>query len=109
MAKVELRTRRGNDWTDRFPAIAAAARELPVRSAVLDGEAVVPDEAGRSNLSALQVALGSRHGLGHRADAARAATDREAGADRTEGGREARRRVGSARAAGRGGAPRGDG
>src|SRR6476661_7077768 len=34
-SRVRLRTRRGNDWTDRFPAIAAAARELPVRSAIL--------------------------------------------------------------------------
>src|SRR4051812_40931226 len=65
--RVCLRTRRGRDWTDRFPTIAAALRELPVRSAILDGEAVVLDEAGRSSFSALQVALGSRHGPGHRA------------------------------------------
>src|SRR6476619_256621 len=65
--RVRLRTRRGNDWTDRFPTIAAALRELPVRSAILDGEAAVLDEAGRSSFSALQVALGSRNGPGHRA------------------------------------------
>src|SRR6476646_5533055 len=46
--RVRLRTSRGNDWTDRFPTIAAALRELAVRSAILDGEAVVLDEAGRS-------------------------------------------------------------
>jgi bifunctional non-homologous end joining protein LigD len=65
--RVCLRTRRGLDWTERFPVIAAAARELPVRSAILDGEAVVLDEQGRSSFSALQAALGSRHGPGHRA------------------------------------------
>src|SRR6476659_2713527 len=27
--RVCLRTRRGNDWTDRFPTIATALRELP--------------------------------------------------------------------------------
>src|SRR3954452_9956152 len=41
--KVCLRTRRGHDWTDRFPVIAAALCGLPVRRAILDGEAVVLD------------------------------------------------------------------
>ena len=39
-AGVRLLTRRGNDWTDRFPLIAAAAGALKVRSCLLDGEAV---------------------------------------------------------------------
>jgi len=38
---VTILTRRGHDWTDRFPSIRDAAKELPVRSAVIDGEAVV--------------------------------------------------------------------
>src|SRR4051794_19593575 len=33
--RVRLRTRRGNDWTDRFPTIATALGELPLRSAIL--------------------------------------------------------------------------
>nr|WP_155755932.1 ATP-dependent DNA ligase [Rhizobium leguminosarum] len=41
---VRILTRGGHDWTDRFPAIAAEARRLPVATAILDGEAVVFDE-----------------------------------------------------------------
>ncbi|TPG40524.1 hypothetical protein EAH79_11505 [Sphingomonas koreensis] len=40
-------TRSGLDWSDRFGAIVAEAATLPVRSALLDGEAVVMDEDGR--------------------------------------------------------------
>ena len=38
---VRLFTRRGHDWTERYPAIAAAAAKLRARSFTLDGEAVV--------------------------------------------------------------------
>lgn len=61
---VHLDTRGGHDWTARFPSIAAALRKLCVRSAILDGEAVVLDEGGVPSFSALQVALGSRKGPG---------------------------------------------
>jgi bifunctional non-homologous end joining protein LigD len=54
---VALLTRRGNDWHDRFSAIVAAARELPCRSALLDGEAVVFDSRGLSSFQRLQNAL----------------------------------------------------
>jgi bifunctional non-homologous end joining protein LigD len=54
---VRLLTRRGLDWTDRFPGIAEAIREFPAGSAILDGEAVVEDEHGVSSFSALQDAL----------------------------------------------------
>jgi hypothetical protein len=36
---VRLFTRRGYDWTDRYPAIAAAAAKLRAKSFTLDGEA----------------------------------------------------------------------
>src|SRR6187402_1722222 len=36
--KVTIRTRRGHDWTDRFPAIARAFGALPIHNAVIDGE-----------------------------------------------------------------------
>jgi ATP dependent DNA ligase domain len=36
-----LFTRRGHDWTGRYPAIAAAAAKLRAKSFTLDGEAVV--------------------------------------------------------------------
>ena len=38
---VRLSTRRGHDWTERYPAIAGAAAKLRARSFTLDGEAVV--------------------------------------------------------------------
>ncbi len=59
--KATIRTRNGHDWTRRFPAIAAALAKLPVRSAVLDGEAVILDERGRSSFAELQADL-DRHG-----------------------------------------------
>lgn len=45
-AGVRLLTRRGNDWTDRFPLIVAAMSALKVKSALIDGEAVCCDETG---------------------------------------------------------------
>jgi bifunctional non-homologous end joining protein LigD len=59
-------TRRGHDWTDRFPAIRHAAKALPVRLAVIDGAAVV-EVNGIASFSALQAARGAREGPGHRA------------------------------------------
>jgi bifunctional non-homologous end joining protein LigD len=51
--RVELRTRTGLDWTDRFSNLAAAFATLTTSSAIIDGEAVVEDETGVSNFSAL--------------------------------------------------------
>lgn len=51
-----LLTRNGQDWTRRFAAVANAARALPVDDAVLDGELVALDEAGRSSFGLLQQA-----------------------------------------------------
>jgi bifunctional non-homologous end joining protein LigD len=59
---VRIITRGGHDWTHRFPAIAAAAKNLGVATAILDGEAVVLDEQGRSDFGALQRSLGGRGG-----------------------------------------------
>jgi bifunctional non-homologous end joining protein LigD len=59
---VRILTRGGHDWTSRFPAIARAAKDLGVGSAILDGEAVVLDNQGRSDFSALQRSLGGRGG-----------------------------------------------
>lgn len=50
-------TRSGLDWSQRFPSILSDARKLQVRSALIDGEAVVVDADGRSNFQALQNAL----------------------------------------------------
>jgi bifunctional non-homologous end joining protein LigD len=54
-AKVYTRT--GLDWSDKFPEIVEAAREMEVGSALLDGEIVKLDESGKSNFSALQQAI----------------------------------------------------
>jgi ATP-dependent DNA ligase len=51
--RVRLFTRRGYDWTDRYPLIAAAAAKLRASSAVLDGEAVCCDDAGVANFERL--------------------------------------------------------
>ncbi|MFA1676893.1 non-homologous end-joining DNA ligase [Rhizobium mongolense] len=57
---LRIITRGGYNWTDRFPAIVAEARRLGVQTAILDGEAVVLDDQGRSDFGMLQRALGRR-------------------------------------------------
>ena len=52
-ATVGLFTRRGFDWTERFPAIARAAAGLRVESFTLDGEAVVCGPDGIADFDAL--------------------------------------------------------
>lgn len=59
---VRILTRGGHDWTHRFPAIAAEAAQLGAATAILDGEAVVLDEHGRSDFGQLQQSLGGRGG-----------------------------------------------
>lgn len=55
---VRLVSRGGKDYTARFPAVAAALKNLSAgRSFVCDGEMVVPDESGRSDFGALARAL----------------------------------------------------
>ncbi|MGO6879495.1 non-homologous end-joining DNA ligase [Rhizobium ruizarguesonis] len=66
---IRILTRGGHDWTDRFPAIKQAALWLPVGTAILDGEAVVLDEQGRSDFGLLQQALGGRGGKKSSSDA----------------------------------------
>ena len=43
---VTLHTRRGYDFADRFPLVVAAVARLPVRSCLIDGEAIVCDANG---------------------------------------------------------------
>jgi bifunctional non-homologous end joining protein LigD len=52
-ATVRLFTRRGYDWTDRYPAIAAAAGKLRAKSFTIDGEAVVVGVDGVAVFDAL--------------------------------------------------------
>jgi bifunctional non-homologous end joining protein LigD len=50
---VRLFTRRGHDWTDRYPAIAAVAAKLRAKSFTLDGEAAVSGADGVAVFAAL--------------------------------------------------------
>ena len=43
---IRLITRRGNDWSDRFPLVIEAVNHLKVRSCLIDGEVVCCDEQG---------------------------------------------------------------
>ena len=52
--RVRVFTRNGYDFTVRFPKIAVTIESLPVRSCVLDGEAIVVDETGLSVFDALR-------------------------------------------------------
>ncbi len=51
--RVRLFTRRGLDWTNRFPLIIEAARRLQTSAFVIDGEAVWLDDAGMSQFDRL--------------------------------------------------------
>jgi bifunctional non-homologous end joining protein LigD len=54
---VSIYTRRGLNWADRMPSIARALTGLKVRSAVIDGEAIVIGEDGLSDFFMLHAAL----------------------------------------------------
>ncbi len=53
--EARIRTRRGLDWTDKFSAIATAARVLP--DCIIDGEICALDEHQVPSFAALQAAL----------------------------------------------------
>ena len=53
--EVTLKTRKGLDWTAKWPAIAAAASSLP--DCIIDGEICALDENGAPDFAALQAAL----------------------------------------------------
>ncbi len=61
--KVRLFTRKGLDWTAKFPSVAQAVGKLPAKTALIDGEVVVEDAKGISRFSLLQQDLSAgRHG-----------------------------------------------
>jgi bifunctional non-homologous end joining protein LigD len=64
-AGVKLYTRTGLDWTEKFGDIVQPLADLPCRSALIDGEAVVLDGNGKSDFGKLQVAIaeGGGHGI----------------------------------------------
>src|SRR5215210_2695694 len=62
---VRLISRNRKDWTEAFPEVVDAARELAVRNALLDGVVAVMTPDGRTSFEALQHAFsgGSRRAL----------------------------------------------
>jgi bifunctional non-homologous end joining protein LigD len=60
--RVTLLTRRGNDWTDHFPAVRDAVARLPAQRLLLDGEVTVVLPDGRTSFQALQNLLGGGRG-----------------------------------------------
>ncbi|HKA76496.1 MAG TPA: DNA ligase D [Pseudolabrys sp.] len=60
--RVKLLTRKGLDWTRKFPTVADAIAKLPAKSALIDGEVVTEGSDGVSSFSLLQQELkASRH------------------------------------------------
>lgn len=57
--QTKLLTRNGLDWTGRFGRLAGDIARLPLKTALIDGEAIVEDEHGRSDFPALVAALKS--------------------------------------------------
>ena len=53
-AGVQLITRAGNDFSGRFPFIASAVGQLPVRSCLIDGEAILCDENGLADFELIR-------------------------------------------------------
>ena len=55
--RATVYTRTGLDWTEKFRPIVRPLADLAVTSALIDGEAVVRDAAGRSDFGLLQQAI----------------------------------------------------
>jgi bifunctional non-homologous end joining protein LigD len=53
--KATLKTRKGLDWSEKFPAITALAENFP--DALIDGEVAALDDNGSPDFAALQAAL----------------------------------------------------
>lgn len=58
--ELAIYTRNGHDWTDKFRALAKHLDAISEKDFIVDGEAVVWDEKGRSNFGDLQAALKGR-------------------------------------------------
>lgn len=52
--KAKMLTRRGLDWSHRFPSVTASVAKLKAKAAIVDGEMVVLDREGRSSFRRLQ-------------------------------------------------------
>ncbi len=57
---VQLLTRTGLDWTDKYPATVQAFTALPIERAYIDGELCAVAESGITSFSLMQAATDSR-------------------------------------------------
>jgi len=55
--KARFLSRNGKDWTEKFPGLSEALKRFPAVTAILDGEIVIVDQAGRSSFQKLQQAM----------------------------------------------------
>ena len=62
--RVQMFSRSGLDWTDKYRALADRLKDLDVKSAMLDGEIVALDAHGRSSFSKLKDELGAGRSQG---------------------------------------------
>ncbi|MCF6110346.1 RNA ligase family protein [Mesorhizobium muleiense] len=54
---IRVYTKTGADWTKKYAGLVDAALELDVKNAIIDGEAIVINEAGLPDFNALQNAV----------------------------------------------------
>ncbi|TPK38718.1 ATP-dependent DNA ligase [Mesorhizobium sp. B2-5-3] len=57
---IRLLTRRGHDWTGRYKVLAEEAAAIDADTFILEGEAIMINEAGLSDFHALQAAVSKR-------------------------------------------------
>ena len=62
--QVRFWTRNRKDWTAKFTGVGKAVKALPLKSAILDGEIVALDPAGRASFQRLQQSINKGGGAG---------------------------------------------
>jgi len=55
--QIRFWTRNRKDWTLKFASVGKAVKSLPIKSAILDGEIVALDNAGRASFQRLQQSI----------------------------------------------------
>jgi bifunctional non-homologous end joining protein LigD len=58
--RVQLLTRTGLDWTEKYPSVVAALANLNVKTAYIDGELCGVDDSGSPSFAQTQVASDGR-------------------------------------------------
>ena len=61
--RVQLLTRTGLDWTDKYPSVIAALANLNMKTAYIDGELCGVDDAGLPSFAQTQAATDGERGV----------------------------------------------